>query len=86
MGFKGGRGAFGRGVSSGGRGWRNMFFATGTPGWMRRSGYAGLGPKVNSEMEKQALKKEAEGLQAELGLIKKRLGEMESETASKEEP
>jgi len=85
MGLGGRRGAFGRGFGGGGRGWRNMFFATGLPGWARSSGYAGLNPKANSEMEKQALKQQADALQAELDIIRKRLGEIKSETAAHEE-
>jgi len=60
MGFGRGRGAGGRGSGGGGRGWRNMFFATGLPGWMRFG-------------EPQALKTQVEVLQSELDLIKKRL-------------
>ena len=60
MGFGRGRGAGGRGPVGGGRGWRNMFFATGLPGWMRFG-------------EPQALKTQVEVLQSELDLIKKRL-------------
>jgi len=85
MGLGGGRGAFGRGFGGGGRGWRNMFFATGLPGWARFSGYAGPNPKANSEMEKQALKQQADALQAELDIIRKRLGEIKSEPAAQEE-
>jgi Family of unknown function (DUF5320) len=51
---------FGRGRGAGGSGWRHCFFATGLPGWMRFG-------------EKQALKNQAESLQSELDLIKKRL-------------
>ena len=63
MGFGRGRGFGGRG-GGGGRGWRNMFFATGLPGWMRFGG-------------KQALKTQAEALQSELDFIKKRLEDIE---------
>lgn len=59
-GFGRGRGAGGRGPGGGGRGWRNMFIATGIPGWLRFG-------------EKQALKIRAEALQSELDFIKKRL-------------
>jgi hypothetical protein len=65
---------FGRGRGGGGRGWRHMFHATGLPGWMRFAGYAAPDP----EIEKQALKHQADALQAELDLIKKRLGEIET--------
>jgi len=78
MGFGRGRGFGGRG--SGGRGWRHMFYATGLPGWMRFGRYAA--PKPDPEMEKQALKNQAEVLQSELDFIKKRLGEIESGTTA----
>lgn len=60
MGFGRGRGAGGRGPVGGGRGWRNMFFATGLPGWMRFG-------------DQQVLKTQVEALQSELDFIKKRL-------------
>jgi len=86
MGFGRGCGAWGRGFGGGGRGWRNMFYATGLPGWMRFGGYAApYGyptpyQKPDPEMEKQALKNQAEALQSELDFIKKRLGEIETST------
>jgi hypothetical protein len=64
-----------------------MFYATGQPGWMRFGGYpAPYGYPMpffrpDPDMEKQSLKNQAEILQAELDLIKKRLGELEAETA-----
>jgi hypothetical protein len=82
MGFGRGRG-FG-----GGRGWRHMFYATGLPGWARFGGYAAPygypapSQKPDPEMEKQALKSQAEALQSELDFIKKRLSEIETETAA----
>lgn len=78
----------GRGFGGGGRGRRNMFYATGLPGWMRFGGYgAPYGyptpyQQANPEMEKQALKQQAEDLQSELDSIKKRLDEIESGTAA----
>lgn len=91
--FASGRGAgigFGRcrGFGGGGRGWRNMFYATGHPGWMRFGGYGApyVYPvpygKLDPEFEKQALKNQAEAMQTELELIKKRLDEVESESAT----
>jgi hypothetical protein len=74
-GFGGGRGLCGRGNGGGGRGWRNMFHATGLPRWMRSGGDAAPEP----EMEKQSLKRQASILQAELERIKNRLGEIETE-------
>jgi len=88
MGFGRDRGALGRGFGGGGRGWRNMFYATGLPGWMRFGGYAAPygnpAPyqKPDPEIEKQALKNQAEALQSELDFIKKRLGEIETRTTA----
>ncbi|MBN1504693.1 MAG: DUF5320 domain-containing protein [Candidatus Eisenbacteria bacterium] len=90
-GFGRGRGFGGRG---GGRGWRNMYYATGLPGWMRYGGYAGAYPygsavpypyaapysKLDPDVEKQALKNQADALQAELEMVKKRLDEIEAGT------
>lgn len=79
---------WGRGFAGGGRGWRNMFYATGRPGWMRFGGYgAPYGypapyQKPDPEFEKQTLKDQAEFLQAELEIIKKRLAEVETESAA----
>jgi len=64
-----------------------MFYATGQPGWMRsgvsfaRYGYPTPYPKPDPELEKQALKNQAEFLQSELDFIKKRLAEVEAGTA-----
>jgi len=83
MGFGRGRGFGGRG---GGRGWRNMFHATGMPGWMRFGGYATPYPyaapqtKLDPDAEKQALRSQADALQSELEMIKKRLDEIEAGT------
>lgn len=59
IGFGRGPGFGGRG-GGGGRGWRNIFHATGLPGWMRFD-------------EKKALKTKVEALQSGLDFIKKRL-------------
>ncbi len=86
MGFGRGFGAQARGFGGGGR--RNAFYATGLPGWARGGGYAApYGPpasyqKPDPAMEKQLLAKQAEALQSELEFIKKRLAEVESETAA----
>ena len=63
MGFGRERVFGGRG-GGGGRGWRNIFHATGLPGWVRFG-------------EKKALKTQAEALQSELDFIKKRLEDIE---------
>jgi len=87
IGFGRGRGFWGRGVGGGGRGWRNMFYATGLPGWMRygwgwpASGGAYSGAPVadpTPEAEKNFLRGHAEALQAQLEEIKKRLEELEA--------
>ncbi|HOJ59432.1 MAG TPA: DUF5320 domain-containing protein [bacterium] len=79
---------WGRGFRGGGRGWRHMYYATGLPGWMRFGGYAApYGfpipyPQPDPDREKQALKNQAAALQSQLDLIKKRLGELETEPPS----
>ena len=71
-----GRGlGMGVGFGGGGRGWRNMFYATGLPGWMRY-GYPGPAP-VAPEDEAAALKAQAEALQKQVEAINKRLSEIE---------
>ncbi|MGD9974420.1 MAG: DUF5320 domain-containing protein [Desulfatirhabdiaceae bacterium] len=78
---------FGRGMGYGGCGYgfRNIFHATGIPGRMRFGGYPGpygypapFQPGMG--MEKQMLKQQADGLQMELDLIRKRLDEMEAKS------
>jgi hypothetical protein len=59
-----------------------MFYATGLPGWMRFGGIDAPDQKADPEMERQALKNQAEALQSELDFIKKRLAEVETETAA----
>lgn len=81
MGFGRGRGG-GRGFGGGGRGWRNTYFATGLPGWMRFGGHTMSYPNLDPEMEKQALQNQANALQQELDFIRKRLVEMESKSAA----
>lgn len=81
---------FGRGLGMGygrGRGWHHRFYATGLPGWVRTGGYAApYGYAVpyrepDPEMEKQVLRSQAEALQSELDLIRRRLSEIETESA-----
>lgn len=67
----------------GGRGRRNMYYATGQPRWARYGGgmapygrpvpFADPGPEV----EKESLARQADALQAELDFIKARLTELE---------
>ncbi|MBN1140506.1 MAG: DUF5320 domain-containing protein [Deltaproteobacteria bacterium] len=70
----------GGGFGGGGRGWRNMFWATGQPGWMR----SGAGATVwnsplqqDPDLEKRFLRNQAQALQAQLDHINKRLGALE---------
>ena len=80
-----GRGFWGR---RGGRGWRNRFYATGLPGWMRYGGnaptygYPASYQNPDPELEKRALKSQADALQSEIDIIKKRLSEIEAGTTA----
>lgn len=73
----------GRGFGGGGRGRRNMFYATGLPGWMRYGRHLPPYQRVDAETETLALKNEAKELQAELDLINKRLSAIEADAESK---
>ena len=87
MGFGGG---FGRG--RGGHGWRNMYYATGLPGWAR----AGMAPdpaqqpgaQVQSGIDPQAelntLKTQAQSYQNTLEDINRRIEELEKNAAENE--
>jgi hypothetical protein len=89
-----GSGAFGRG----GRGWRNWFYATGLPGWVRtQTGYPARGsggqmplhypyaPEITPKQEADILKNRAEELVEEVNYLNKRIEELErlSEKKSK---
>ncbi len=88
-GFAGRGGGFG-GRGGGGRGWRNMYYATGQPGWMRGPrmtpwSYGGDGavepsvPPVGAAPdEATALKAQAEYLGSVLEDVRKRLAELEA--------
>jgi len=87
MGFGSGRGFRGCG---GGRGRRNMFYATGLTGWQRAAGvqygtpYAAPYATVpTKEQELEALKGQAEYFENAMGDIRKRLQELEAEKAAK---
>jgi len=86
-----GRG-FGAGLGCGrrfGGGWRNMFHATGLPGWARAgvpSGAPFATPYATAptkEQELEALKGQAEYFENAMGDIRKRLQELETEKAEK---
>ena len=73
-----GRGLWGR-VAGGGRVWRNMYYATGLPGWAR--GAAPVTPAPARELT--VLKQQAEHLGSALDSIRKRIQEVESQPAEK---
>jgi len=88
MGF--GRGFWGRG---GGRGWRNMFYATGLTGWQRTAQgwpawgvgsappYAPYATPPTREQQIEALKGQAEYFEGALTELRKRIEELESQKA-----
>ena len=76
--FRGG--FFGRG-RGGGRGWRNMFHATGLTGWQRAGMAAPWGAPagaVNPEQEIDVLKQQAEQMAGALDSIRQRISELEA--------
>src|SRR4030042_3770880 len=83
MGFGRGFGFGGRGGRGGGFGWRNRFFATGVPGFAWFGGTAAPYQNLDPETEKQALNYQAEALQSEMDVIKKRLGDLEGKAKTK---
>lgn len=86
-GGSGGRGAWG--CRGGGRGWRNRFYATGLPGWMRAGMSYGAPSGVphaaapTPEQELASLKQQAESLDTALATIRKRVQELEAKPAGK---
>ncbi len=90
-GFGRGGGAWGWGGRGRGRGWRNMYYATGLPGWARASyGWPGAvaapvapvapwgAARPNKEQEVEFLKNQADYFNEALGEIQKRLQELEA--------
>ena len=72
-----GRGFFGRRMS-GGRGYRNMYYATGQPGWARYNPYPAGQPypaPLTAEQEMEALKDQETWLQEQLDAVR---GQMKS--------
>lgn len=79
-----GGGFFGRGRGGGGRGWRNMFYATGLPGWARFGTGFGTAPLaagafvgVGGQQELDVLKQQAQQLANSLESIRRRIKELE---------
>ena len=95
-----GRGAFGRGIGrGGGRGWRNMNYATGLPGGARYNmSYPALGagvpnipysytpPQITPEQEIDTLKNQAKYMQDDMNAINDRIKELENLSAEKNKP
>jgi hypothetical protein len=65
-----------------GRGFRNMFLATGLPGWMRAGGNAAAPESTGGFDEKQALATQAKALQAQLDGVQERLKQVENQTGA----
>ena len=87
----GGRGFFGRGFRGrgGGRGQRNMFWATGLPGWVRAgwvpvagtcppSGGEAFASTMPRDVERQTLQRQADYFRGALDEIQKRLQELQA--------
>lgn len=73
-----------------GRGWRNMYYATGLPGWARygyapawgaplAAAYGPYGAPPTREQETEFLKSQAEMLKKELEAISQRIAELEKQ-------
>jgi len=85
---------FGRafGGRFGGRGYRNWYYATGLPGWVRYNmGYPAWGgagvypfaPDLEPDQEKEILKRQSEALQKQLDEMKARMDELSKEQETK---
>lgn len=61
-----------------GRGWRNRFYATGLPFWMRRPGFGNANYPVPAGGELSMLKEQAVCLKEELETIQSRIQELEA--------
>jgi len=78
-----GRG-MGRGFGGGGRGWRNMYYATGLPGWARANYPAAPGEQYwegeqSVRDELSALRQESKQLTKTLESINKRIEELQEQ-------
>ncbi|MDD5474888.1 MAG: DUF5320 domain-containing protein [Syntrophales bacterium] len=88
MGFGRERGTRGRGFGGAGFRWRDMVTAGVFPGWgsfgryAAPYGHAAPYQEPEPEMEKQALRNQADVLQVELESIRKRLAELEAGNAT----
>jgi len=68
----------GLGGRGGGRGWRNMYYATGLPGWARTEA---VPPAAAAGQELADLKAQAASLAEGLDAIQKRVQDMEGRDA-----
>lgn len=81
----GGRGRRGRFDSVGGNRWRNQFYATGHPRWMRRIGnhaqqnFPFTVQQANSTVELRYLKEQSQALIFELEAINSKISEIEKQ-------
>jgi hypothetical protein len=82
----------GRGLGCGGRGWRNMYYAMGLPGWAQwypadpaRTGYKGPSyyGDFTPEREIEALKEQANFFQKQIETLNGHIKELEELTAKK---
>ena len=83
-----GQGGFGR-FGGRGRGYRNMYYATGLPGWARYNmGYYPEGPYpgITKEQELEALKNQAKYMQDNLNAITGRIEVLENLETKKDVP
>jgi len=89
-------GGMGGGRGGGGHGWRNMYYATGQPGWARAGwmpaygqppvapyGAVPYGPAPTAADEAEFLKAQAEYFEGALNDIKTRLSELERKAKEK---
>jgi len=65
---------------AGGRGWRNMFYASGLPGWLRLGNWFSPQPSQRAGSEEEELRYRADTLQSELNSIRQRLDELKTPT------
>jgi hypothetical protein len=91
-----GRGFFGRGRGRGfgqGRGYRNMYWATGLPGWSRFGDFLPADADVYSygaaaptpKQEAEVLKNQVKYMQESMAALNKRIGELENSQTEAEE-
>jgi len=71
-----GRGVWGYGRGGGGRGWRNVYYATGLPAWARGNVAPPPPPAPAAEQEVADLKMQAAQLAESLDAIQRRIEEL----------